>query len=319
MTPSVTRPPITVVVPVYNRRDLLARALRSLQAQTFADFEVVVVDDGSSDDPQAVVESLAGPRVSFVRQRNAGPAAARNNGCRHSRTPYITFLDSDDEALPDWLEQMVAALRAPGVGAVSCGIYLLGDEPDGSSRLIHDDLPRPVGPMFPGQVALFTNGGSFAVRRDVFERVGGFDELLRSGEHTELGLRLIPAILERGGTLAAVMEPLIRVHVHTGARASANPVTKYEGASRTLEKHKALFARDPEHFANYHAVAGVNAARLGRFDRARHHFLTSVRIHPWRLEHWARAAAALLPGLMRRRWYRGARPERHAALERVPG
>jgi glycosyltransferase involved in cell wall biosynthesis len=99
-------PFFSVVIPVYNRAAILETALRSVFEQTFQDFEIVVVDDGSSDDPCKVVDRIADPRIRFVRQENRGGAAARNLGIDEARGRYIAFLDSDDVFLPHHLQAM---------------------------------------------------------------------------------------------------------------------------------------------------------------------------------------------------------------------
>jgi glycosyltransferase involved in cell wall biosynthesis len=107
----MTRPFFTVVIPVYNRAAALAVALRSVLDQTFQDFEIVVVDDGSTDDPGKVVESLREPRILFLRQENAGGATARNTGIDAATGQFIAFLDSDDMFLPHHLQAMHDLLK----------------------------------------------------------------------------------------------------------------------------------------------------------------------------------------------------------------
>jgi glycosyltransferase involved in cell wall biosynthesis len=99
-------PFFSVVIPVYNRADLLGDALRSVLAQSEQDFEVVVVDDGSKDDPKAVVDALADPRIRFIAQDNRGGGAARNRGIDEARGEFLAFLDSDDIFLPHHLAAM---------------------------------------------------------------------------------------------------------------------------------------------------------------------------------------------------------------------
>jgi glycosyltransferase involved in cell wall biosynthesis len=104
-------PFFSVVIPVYNRAHVLANAIASVLAQSFRNFEIVIVDDGSNDDPQAVVATLEDPRIHFIRQDNAGGGAARNTGIDHARGQFVAFLDSDDKFLPDHLEKMHALLK----------------------------------------------------------------------------------------------------------------------------------------------------------------------------------------------------------------
>jgi glycosyltransferase involved in cell wall biosynthesis len=111
-------PVFSIVIPVYNRAHLLERALSSVLAQSFQDFEIVVVDDGSTDDPGKIVAAIGDRRIRFHRQENHGGGAARNAGIDMAQGRYIAFLDSDDRFLPHHLATMNAMLdRAPGIAA----------------------------------------------------------------------------------------------------------------------------------------------------------------------------------------------------------
>lgn len=102
----MTQPFFSVIIPVFNRAHELNGAVRSILAQTFQDFEIVVVDDGSHDDPKAVVRTFDDPRIRYIRQENGGGGAARNRGIDLARGQFVAFLDSDDSYLPHHLEAM---------------------------------------------------------------------------------------------------------------------------------------------------------------------------------------------------------------------
>lgn len=104
-------PFFTVVIPIYNRAAELRTAIESVRAQTFQDFEIIVVDDGSRDDPEAVVGAFRDPRLHVIHQRSAGGGAARNRGIDAVRGPFVAFLDSDDVYLPHHLGSMHTLLK----------------------------------------------------------------------------------------------------------------------------------------------------------------------------------------------------------------
>ena len=104
-------PLVSVIMPTFNRADTIGRSIRSVQAQTFTDWELIVVDDGSTDNTMALIEGCD-PRLKLIRQENQGTAGARNTGLRASAGSYIAFLDSDDEWLPHHLELCVSFLNA---------------------------------------------------------------------------------------------------------------------------------------------------------------------------------------------------------------
>jgi len=107
-----TQPRYSIVIPTYNRASSVENTLAGCFAQSFENFEIVVVDDGSSDDTLAVLEKISDPRLVVVAQENAGPAAARNHGMRVATGEYIAFLDSDDVWYPDFLQQAENAYQS---------------------------------------------------------------------------------------------------------------------------------------------------------------------------------------------------------------
>jgi glycosyltransferase involved in cell wall biosynthesis len=113
--PSAPVPTFSVVIPLYNRAAMIALTIESVLTQDFADFEIIVVDDGSKDDPEPVIAAFEDVRIRYIRQDNAGGGAARNRGILAARGRYIAFLDSDDQFLPGKLSIMAAALRDDGV------------------------------------------------------------------------------------------------------------------------------------------------------------------------------------------------------------
>lgn len=143
-------PSVTIVLPTYNRASFLPRALASIRAQQLTDWELVVVDDGSTDATPSIVASLAQPfhsRVTYLRQANKGAYAARNTGLLHARGRYVAFFDSDDEWLPHHLHDCHAALEAnPDVDWVY-GASRIVDDATGltvsESSFCVDGAPRP--------------------------------------------------------------------------------------------------------------------------------------------------------------------------------
>src|SRR5262245_18798192 len=183
-------PEVSVVIPVFNRAVKVRRAIASVLAQTFQNFEIIVVDDGSTDGTSSAVAAIADPRVTLIRHdRNRGGSAARNTGINASSVPFVAFLDSDDEWLPTKLERQLEVFERSSerVGL----IYTWAERifPDGSvSRYIprrRVDLARALLTVnFIGETSLGM------VRRIALDAIGGFDETLPSSQDMDLWLRI---------------------------------------------------------------------------------------------------------------------------------
>ena len=118
----MTDPTVSIIIPAYNTAPTLPRAIDSVLGQTFSDYEILVVDDGSKDDVNAAVAPY-GERVRLIRQNNAGASAARNNGARHARGRYLAFLDADDYWLPGKLSRVAEEFeKHPDTGMVYHGL-----------------------------------------------------------------------------------------------------------------------------------------------------------------------------------------------------
>ena len=179
-------PAVSVVVPCYNGGRFLDALMRSLARQTFRDFEIVIVDDGSRDPETLRKLATLGEAARVIHQANAGPSAARNAGVRAARGGILFMLDCDDTIEPDFLAETVALLVAspPDVGMVFSDIRLTGAESGVSTRYFNRfDL-------------LFTNtlSSGLIMRRRAFEAAGGYDEAMRDGyEDWDFSLRLARA------------------------------------------------------------------------------------------------------------------------------
>lgn len=139
----MSSPLTSIVIPAYNRADYLPPAVESALAQEGAEVEVIVVDDGSTDDTAAVVErhkSVWGERVRYVWQENAERCVARNNGLRHARGEFVAFLDSDDLLRPQHVRECVAALQEDAGAAAAYGDHGLVDA---EGKVIREHVPRP--------------------------------------------------------------------------------------------------------------------------------------------------------------------------------
>lgn len=251
---------ISITIPTYNRSHLISRAIESIKNQTFKNWELFIVDDGSTDNTEEVIAPfLEDNRIQFIKKENSGAAHSRNVGVEKAQGEYITFLDSDDEAKPDWLEKIIAVINKNSPAMVCCGCEIVDHE----GNLLTINLPESKPAFFGDQDYKMTNGGVFAIERQLFLNIGGYDGKLESGQHTELSFRLIPYILDAGLKIENIYQSLIKIHIHKGERIRGNKKSKYLGSRRTLEKHTSFFTGKDKARSDYEGVVAYNASLLG--------------------------------------------------------
>jgi glycosyltransferase involved in cell wall biosynthesis len=238
-----TEPAVSVVLPTYNRAPLLGRSIRSVLEQSYTDFELVVVDDGSTDETEGVVKAFDDPRVRYVALgRNAGAAAARNAGIRLARGRFLAFQDSDDEwAASKLAKQMSVFGRGPGsLGVVYSDMQLI--RADGSEPYLAapDVLPeRLIDPDKRFYQVCDLGIQSAVIRREYMEEAGRFNAALPALEDLELFIRL-----SRLCAFERLREPLVRYHDTQGL--SKDRHAKWVSRKLILGLYrKELLARNP--------------------------------------------------------------------------
>lgn len=252
-------------------------------AQAFDSWEAVVVDDGSSDDTFTKLSELNNPRIHYIKQPNAGAAAARNNGARQATGDYIIFLDSDDTAEPSWLEEFAKVIKETSADIITCGINRFDSAGMKIESRLHTDgheLQRHYGIFL---------AGSYAVRREKFLAAGGFDQQLPSGHHTELSIRLIPLVDDGTLTIVHIPKTLVNIHEHEGPKIRKNWRSIFDGAIAILAKHRSYMeaSRFPW-LESYHMVAANAASHLGLKKEAMHHGRLAIKAKPGNVKHWLR-------------------------------
>ena len=302
--PFESRPSVSVIIPLYNKAPFIARALASIAAQTFADFEVIVVDDGSTDGGAEI--AARDERVSLIRQANAGPGAARNRGIAAARGQYLAFLDADDEWLPEFLARSVALLERHGDAASVTSGYL--EDPGARStealwrrRGIGDGVRRidaATSPLQLQHVLAFMSVWSTVVRAQILRRFGGFFDREASlyGEDAWLFLKIL---LNEPVTLH--LEPLVRYH-REASELSANlarprPV---EPMLRYSDELLGICPLELQHvlreFLKVRALRAVCVLGYwGRGSEARAVFARFCTLGDWRLPRFFPALASLGP------------------------
>jgi len=188
----MTNPAVSIIIPTYNREKLIIKALDSIFAQTFNDFEILIIDDASTDNTKEVIESLANPKIKYFRlEKNSGQCVARNYGIKRASGEFIAFLDSDDEWLPEKLGSQMDFFHN---GPVNLGVvYGFSYQKD----MISNKTVLKDGPYFRGDLhEKFLEGfcpptpSIFLVKKEAIEKVNYFDESLITFVDLDLWIRL---------------------------------------------------------------------------------------------------------------------------------
>ncbi|MBE7639219.1 glycosyltransferase [Salegentibacter sp. BLCTC] len=279
---------ISIITPTYNRAHLLPRMIKSVLNQSFQDWELIIMDDGSTDDTETVVKTFGDPRISYHFTENSGAADKRNKGVEFAKGDYVTLLDSDDEAKPHWLLKINKKI-INGAQVVCCGMERYNEK----EELIEKRLPFKYSSLYQNIEGYFLSG-TFLLKRDLFTSIGGYDISLSSGHHTDFLLRLIPLLQVEGITIANVMEALIKIHGHNGAKIRNNHKAVLEGTLNILNKHEVLFKKNKEDYKNFLSVAGTNALILGERSLGKKLLAKAYLLKPLSLKSLGRLVLAYL-------------------------
>jgi glycosyltransferase involved in cell wall biosynthesis len=274
-------PTFSIIIPAYNSESTLLRAVKSVLAQNHPDFEVVVVNDGSSDSTATVIEELVlDNRVKAIAQDNAGVSAARNAGANIAQGEWLVFLDSDDEMRESALSILSLFASNSDVSVIRGGFIKRNDK-GGILRI-------PDGKKFVPPLA-----GSFGVRKASFIEVGGYDEQLKFSENTELFHRY---------SLAKLPEVYVKEYLffynHSNDGGSKNRRNLIESTELILEKHQRTLSSHIKYL--YHQILGVNYMRFKKYREARKHLLRAWTFRPYKLGVLLRLLIAMLPPIARR-------------------
>lgn len=266
---------VSVIVPTFNRAPSLVRALESILAQSMGDFEVVIVDDASSDGTAAAVERLGSERLRYLRhEETRGGSAARNTGIHAARAELIAFLDDDDEWLPRKLERQLNVLDtvASDVAVVHCGFEKVSDV---TGDVIESRIPtdRNLTPLDFLRSTRFATSVA-VIRRQCFDEVGLFDESLPGTQDRDLWIRV-----SRHFRFAHVSEVLVRHHIH-GEQITSTLSIKIEAKQRMLAKYAVDLREHPAILAYDLWRLGLLCCAAGRRQEGRRYFWKAVRAAP---------------------------------------
>jgi len=283
-------PTVSVIIPTYNRAHLVGRAIKSVLDQTYQDFELIVIDDASTDNTEEVVKSFNDERIKYLKHdENKGGAAARNTGIKVARGEYIAFQDSDDEWFSQKLEKQMKVFEAasPEVGVVYTGfwriesnkkIYIPSEKVARKEGNIHAELLR----------GNFVDTPTAVVKKDCFAKVGIFDERLPRLQDWELFIRI-----SKDYHFKCVDEPLL-ISYYQPHSISADQSALIRALKLILEKHFEDFKKDKRVLASFFANSGDLLCSGGEFRQGRSYLIKAVKAYPLNIKYLGAALASLL-------------------------
>lgn len=312
---------ISVVIPLYNKADFIAKAVDSVLAQAETDWELIVVDDGSSDGGPEIVERYPDQRIKLVRQRNAGVSAARNEGARLASSDWVAFLDADDYWAPAHLSGLRTAQRAwPEAVACASAYYVVGAK--GECRAIR--LPADQ----QGRATLLENyfaqvrehehpihSSAIMVKRDVFLKLGGFPVGVTAGEDIIMWSRLAcaGAIGYWGVPTAYYVAPPIDPRVRDQFLRRPQTPDPVALALKELMSHPKFEADIRMFLADWHRIRGMLFLERDERDRAWQELRAAVGFSTCRFRDVVSVLLLCLPLALRRQVLSVIRSRKQAA------
>ena len=284
-------PRFSIIVPAYNRANTISRTLDSLYAQTNTDFEVIVVDDGSTDNTREIVSVYVQQKgLNYIYQPNSGVSAARNCGALHAIGEYLLFLDSDDTVTSNWIKDYEEKILEQGADLLYCGI----------KRIRNGVVIGQTDPANP-----FNNGvaygnfipGSFCLKRELFESVGGYDPILFYSENTELSFRL----KQKGPKETFIAAYNLEYQISENGL-SRNWLNRKKAMLHILEKHRNTLAEDKQTRYRFLSIAGVSAVHTRDWFVARKSFWEAYQIRPFSLLSYLRYGTSFFPFIANKIW-----------------
>jgi len=279
------QPKISVIIPTYNRAHLIRRAIKSVLNQTYQDFEIIVVDDGSTDNTEEIIEEFQkyDKRIRYIQhKKNEGEAAARNTGIKIARGKFIANQDSDDKWLPEKLEKQMKAFENEPVevGVVYTGFWRIQNNKKNyipSSRVtkkegnIHEELLKEN----------FIGTPASVVRRECFEKAGMFDEKLPHLVDWELWIRI-----SKYYHFKCIDEPLL-VSYHTADSISTDDEALIDAFGLILVKHYDFFIKNRKIVSKLYYSFGINRfLKDDNYEKSRKYLIKSFKLYPYNMKHF---------------------------------
>lgn len=269
-------PLVSVVLPTYNRARLLSRAVKSVLDQTYPNFELIVVDDCSTDDTEDVVKGFQDDRIRYIRhEKNQGAPIARNTGIKAAKGKYIAFQDSDDVWCSTKLEKQENAFNsAPtDLGVIYTSFWLIHN--DKKTMVPSSHVKQTEGKIHNTLLAMnFVSMSSAIVKKECFEKVGMFENIPRF-QDWELWLRI-----SKYYSFKHLREPLVKVYRQSDS-ISRNADVLISARKYILSKYYNELSKNPKLLSKHYSDIGIFLCSKGDIKEGRKYFFKAVSVHPF--------------------------------------
>lgn len=269
-------PKVSIILPTYNRAKTLHTAIQSVLSQTFSDFELIIIDDGSMDNTEEIVKGFRDDRIKYIKcKENKGAPIARNIGIRSAEGEYVAFQDSDDEWLPQKLEKQMKIFEAApaDVDIVYTGFWQKKD--DRQRYIPYNSVRQKEGDILSELLKeSFISTQTILLRKKCFERSGMFDENLPRLQDWELVIRLA-----KHYNFKFIDEPLL-VAYYTPDSITANCKVHIKALEMILAKHFEDFAKDKKILAKRYFYLGELSYLYGEPQKGKNYYLKAVKLNP---------------------------------------
>lgn len=296
---AISNPKVSVIIPTYNAMSYLPAAVDSVLRQTFGDFELIIVDDGSNDSTIEWVSSLNDPRLKFITQANQGSAAARNRGIAIAQGKYIALLDADDLWESNKLEKQVDFLDAhPSIGLVDTSVVLI-DEDGNTGKVITSQAEGDVWKNLVQFQPVCSCDSTPLIRRECFDTVDLFDQDLMFLEDLDWWIRLASRY-----QFGAIKEPLVKYRQHSGSK-STNCQETLQAFHKIIEKAfesaptELLYLRD-RGYGRVNLYLAWKALSNKDYDQVKQFCTSAIAHYPQLQRSWEYTRLNLALALMRR-------------------
>ncbi len=283
-------PLVTALITTFNRSAFLKKAIESVLAQTFRDFELIILDNSSTDDTEEVIKGFGDKRIRHIRHEPMNISQARNLGVREARGEYIAFLDDDDEWLPHKIEVQVNFFeRAAEDIALVYGAFIKIDS-EGNELGVR--RPTLRGKVLKGLIYQddFTGSASNPmIRRSVVMELGGYDEKVVSGEDWELYLRIADKY-----RVDFTLDPVVRIRSHEGPRLGDKLLDTARLEIDTMARYRDIFEEDKRLKSFYLQKIGGKFVRVGKAETGRGYIAQAIKANPSNYVAWAQFLLSFL-------------------------